>query len=208
MLTIRTDEYVVDVDKYINKMATTLHTRLLAYWELDTAEYRAYGRCYKIPSITGDGFIPAVFKEGVSSKDYKPVAANDKVTCTSFFGVGDTITYRNQNTVPVHLIFSVNLQRLWEVGFRADADVRRDVQNIVHNRHGFNITSMETGIDRVYAEYTSRSLREKLKTIDMQPYHTFRINFDLAYLINNDCVKKKSRPGVRIFDDPFDDTFE
>lgn len=205
MLTLRTDEYVVDVDKYINKLATHLHTKLLSYWELEDAEYRAYGRCYRIPATDGSGFVPAVFKTG--AKDYQMVAANDRVTCVSFFGVGETISFRNQNTVPVHLIFSVNLKRLWDVAFRADADARRDVQNIVHNKYNFSIVDMKTGIENVFAEYTSTSLREKLKSADMQPYHVFRINFELNYHINNDCVKKKSRPTVRVFDDPFADVF-
>lgn len=206
MLTLRTDIYVVDVDKYINQLATLLHTKLLSYWELDTAEYRAYGRCYRIPAKDNTGFIPAVFKEG--TKDYLPVAANDKVTCTSFFGVGETISYQGQNRVQVHMIFSVNLKRLWDVAYRADMDARRDVQNIVHNKYGFAITDIRTGIENVYQEYNSTTLREKLKAADMQPYHIFRINFDLTYNINNDCVKKKSRPTVDIFDDTFDDVFQ
>ena len=112
----------------------------------------------------------------------------------------------------MHLIVSVNLARLWgtELGgtgqSRADADVRVDVQNIVHNKFDMRITAIKTGIDNVYAEYPGS--RERLRTKDMQPLHVFRIDFDLSYNINNSCVKKKSRPSVRIFDDPFADVFE
>lgn len=204
MLILRTDEYIVDVDKHINKLATHLHTKLLDCWALNTAEYRAYGRCYRNPSKDGSGFVPEVYKGG---NEYGEVMVNDQVTAVSFFGVGETTSYKGQNTVPVHLVFAVNLERLWNVDFRADADARRDVQNIVHNKFGFHITEIKTGVDNVYAEYNSPTLKERLKTKDMQPYHLFRINFELSYSVNNDCVKSKPRPRIGVSEEPSVDEF-
>lgn len=167
----------VGIDVPIQLIQEGMFTYLCALWNMQPADYACYGRCYRNYTDT-KGYLPEVF---IGGKDYKDAFYNDKVTATSFFGItsGRSTLSEGLNTANVHLIFSVNLDKVKSIA-RADEEVRADVQKLLEQYISTDIDRI-TDIDRVYSEYTAWRTNDNTKLSDMHPKHCFRFNFDVTY---------------------------
>lgn len=175
------------IDVSIQRLQSYLHSELLAKWDIDTADYECYGRCYR--NQKEQGYIPEVFKGGTNGKEYHEVLLNDKVKAVSFFGVGANTTIgQDENTAQVHLIFWVNLKELSTATHRADEEIRNDVQQLLDKGlYMFIPTAAITGIDGVLTEYTGWRNTDNVNFRDMHPYHCFRFNMNLTYDYQQIC---------------------
>jgi hypothetical protein len=179
----------VGIDRHVQLLQSDVHGKLLTKWGIDTATYESYGRVSR--NKTADGYIAEVFTGNATlgETDYKEVYWNDLLSAISFFTVADRVEVDQMHKVDVGLIFFVNVQKLKPtITHRADEEVRIDVVNAVGKySYGFEYTGYETGIDNVLREYPGSRKSEGLKAVDMQPVHSFRINFSLVYNPNKNC---------------------
>jgi hypothetical protein len=186
MLITKTNPVGIDVP--VKKFQTFLHGRLKTAWSLETDDplYRCYGRCYR--NQTSDGYIAENYE---GENNYKEVYLDDALKAISFFGIGQRLNSDTGKLVTdVHLVFFVNLASLKaSITHRADEEVKRDVLNACDNgMFGFTFESIETGLQNVLREYPGSRRDDRLKFVDMQPKHCFRLNFSLNYNINvQDC---------------------
>lgn len=186
MLIVIDDPKGIDVP--IRKLQEKLHSYLMNAWILDpeddiqNALYQSYGRCYRNKKDTG--YIAEVY---VGSNEYKEVYWNDNLNAISFFGISSVINHNVGEIADVHMAFFVNISKLKPaLTNRADEEVRMDVLNMLGKGwFGFNLVSIELGIENVLKEYPG-SIRDKgLARVDMHPIHCFRINLKLNYNRNN-----------------------
>lgn len=178
MLIQRTD--VTGLDVMIQAYQSKLHTNICAEWGLDVnsaTDWLCYDRCYRNQYKTG--FVPEIYS---GNGNYKEVLLDDKTKVLSFFGIGDTLTQElDEISVNVHLLFFVNLEKVFAQ--RKDELARQDVMKFATSEYyGFKFDSVNIGIDRVLPEYNGSELRLKYK--DLQPFHIFRLNFNLKYNVN------------------------
>lgn len=175
----------VGIDVQLQKFQSYIHTRLIALWNV-TTEYECYARASR--NKTEDGYAAEIFTAG---KDYKPVYWNDTLSAISFFGIDQRMDNEGgQFTTKVHLVFFVNVKKLKpSITHRADEEVKKDVLNACGNgMFQFHLESVETGIENVLREYPGSRRDERLKYVDKQPVHCFRLNFTTTYKINvQDC---------------------
>lgn len=173
----------VGIDIIIQRFQKDLHDHLIDLWGLDQAsakDYLCHDRCYRNQNT--DGYLPELY---TTKGEYKELMVDDKVKALSFFGIGGNIDYdreNQQNIAQVHLIFFVDLKKLKATEARPDEEVRRDVE--LHLRAGYmgmNLTGVLIGIDNVFAEYNGWIKDRGIKYRDLQPFHCFRFNFELAY---------------------------
>jgi len=176
----------VGVDIPIQKLQVYLHDKLLVKWGLQTADYQAYGRCYRNQKEAG--YVAEVY---VGSNEYKEVYLDDRIAALSFFGLSGDIDHTITNTADVHLIYWVNIKRLKPaIAHRADEEVRKDVQVLVDNGYqGFQFAGIRLGIESVHQEYrgtvmAAQANLDTLKYRDMHPFHCFRLDFKVNYNIN------------------------
>lgn len=178
------------VDVRIQKMQQGLHDYLLTKWGITSAQYNAYGRCYR--NQRGSDWIPEVYN---GANEYQELFLDDRMAAISFFGISEAmITYANaSNHAEIHLIFLANIGTLKStLAWRADEEVRKDVQDYcIQGRFGFMLTGIDLWIDKVFREYGSWIRRQgedlqatQMKYRDMQPFHAFRLNFKVAYFID------------------------
>jgi hypothetical protein len=177
----------VGVDIPIQKLQLYLHEKLLAKWGLQNVDYEAYGRCYR--NQKEDGYVAEVY---VGGNEYKEVYLDDRISVLSFFGLSGDIEFEVTNTADVHLIFWVNIKRLYPaITHRADEEVRKDVQELVQKKmYGFTLTEVRLGIERVHQEYrgtimAAQANLDTLKYRDMHPFHCFRFDLKLLYDIKH-----------------------
>jgi hypothetical protein len=178
------------IDWYIQQQQMQLHKQLMAKWALDTEDatqnalYECYGRVYR--NATKDGYIAEMY---AGNKQYKEVYWNDKLYAISFFGLGNPMQRATLSTANVHLVFFVNLNKIKPgIAHRADEEVRNDVETITGRfSNGFVLTSTELWLQNVLKEYPGSRRDERLKFVDMQPVHCFRLNFTISYDANKNC---------------------
>lgn len=172
----------VGVDTHIDGLQKLLYTPLVAAWQLDAnsnKDYNSYARAYR--NQANDGHVPEVY---VGSKEYKEVMIDDKVKALSFFVLGESVPFNTgQYQAPIALIFCVQLNKLKNGTTREDEEVRSDVIRLVQNnlKWGFRFTGYETGIENVFKEFDGLRRNTGMKFRDMQPFHVFRLNFELTY---------------------------
>jgi len=172
----------VGIDVQLQKFQSLIHTRLTAAWNV-TDEYECYARASR--NKTDDGYIAEVLTSGIS---YKEVYWNEALAAISFFGSSTRSAHELGNLqTDVHLVFFVNLVKAKpSITHRADEEVRKDVINACEDGlFGFTLESVETGLENVLREYPGSRREDRLKAVDMQPQHCFRLNFSLSYDINN-----------------------
>lgn len=177
----------VGMDIPIQKLQTYLHDKLLAIWGITSAEYNAYGRCYR--NQKDDGYVAEVY---TGNNEYREVYLDDRIAAMSFFGISGDTEVEVENTASVHLIFWVNLSKLKApIVHRADEEVRVDVQKLLNKGvFGFSLKEISTGIERVLQEYAGTTQAEQanldgLKFRDMHPFHCFRFDMEVMYNKNN-----------------------
>jgi hypothetical protein len=169
------------IDISIQNFQKRLHDALITEWGLDgdsMIDYLCYDRCYR--NQRKDGFIPEVYS---LNGEYKEVLIDDKVKVLSFFGIGSTSNYikdEHLNESTVHLLFFVNLKALKSVTTRPDELIRQEIQSLCEAEfNGMELTSIQIGIDNILTEYTGAD--KLIKFRDMNPFHCFRLNFNLTY---------------------------
>jgi hypothetical protein len=166
----------VGKDVPIQRLQTKIHTALLTAWGIDTSEYACYDRCYA--NRSKGGYVAEVYN---GNNNYQPVGWDDSYSAVSFFGISDKETFNMILSVPVHLVFFVDLSKIKPDNTnRADEEARRDVLEIIGGgMFGFVFESVEVRVENVLREYKS-TLLDAVK-IDMHPIHSFRINLSLKY---------------------------
>lgn len=176
----------VGIDWHIQKLQTLIHNRLISadYWNIDSADYRCYGRCYR--NKTDDGYVAQNYESG---NDYREVYWDDSLKAISFFGTGNTVQIDMNAQADVHLVFFADVVKLAPtILHRADEEIKQDVLDIIgKNAHGFSVQSVETSLENVLKEYPGSRRDNRLKYVDMHPVHCFRINMRLIYNPNKIC---------------------
>lgn len=182
----------VDIDVPIQRLQQHLYTELLDLWSLEEGQYSAYGRCYR--NQTKDGYVPEVYD---GNDEYREVFCDDRLAALSFFGVGDTIPLSRKIRAviecPVHLVMFVQLDQIKNLTHRSDVEARRDVQTLVHERFGFGVQAIKTGIDNVFSEYSGTRRSDWLKFRDMHPFHVFRLDMLVNYTMYQGCELEKTQ---------------
>jgi hypothetical protein len=170
----------VGIDIPVQAFQTMLYNKLRTLWSVEYTEFAMYGRAYR--NQNKDGYSPEVY---IGGNEYQEVLFDDTLKASSFFGIGESIKVQNLNTVAeVFLIFMVNLDKIKPDTTRQDEEARIDVEKLCrHKLLGFTLTGIVTGIDNVFREYSGFG-KEKIKFMDQNPWHCFRLNFDLLYDIN------------------------
>jgi hypothetical protein len=171
------------VDLNIQKLQSFIHSKLIDLWQVSD-NYECYGRASR--NRTDDGYIAEIL---TSDKNYKEVYWNKALAAISFFGISTRATSELGSVLKTdaHLVFFVDLNKVKpSITSRADEEVRKDVINAcITGDYGFTFESIETGLENVLKEYPGSRRDDRLKFIDMQPVHCFRLNFSLQYDINN-----------------------
>jgi hypothetical protein len=178
-----TKQSVTGIDIPIQKFQTVLYNALKAKWPVDDTSFTMYGRAYR--NQTSDGYVPEVYK---SKDEYNDSYFDDTLKASAFFGLGEVTKVNNGDVVAnVFLIFMVNLDKVKPATTRNDEEVRIDVEQVIlAPLNGFNLTGVITGIDQVFKEYSGYKAVIGVKFRDMQPWHCFRLNFQVQYNIY-DC---------------------
>jgi hypothetical protein len=182
MLILKTDPVGIDVP--IHQLQSLLHNKLVQQWNVPNEKYKAYSRCYR--NNDGDNGYIAENYEG--DGEYKEVYWDDALSVVCFFGIGSSIRHDYvKELASVHLIFFVDLAKVKPaILHRADEEARKDVLNAIGpGRFGFDYSGYELGIENVLRDYPGSRRNNRLKAVDMQTVHCFRLNFKLLYSINN-----------------------
>lgn len=171
----------VGIDIMIERLQKKMFPLLLKKWGLVDGKYNCTPRCYRNQKETG--YIAELY---VGKNDYREVYYDDKVSATSFFGIGqeEKITDKNATVADVHLIFSVNLKEIKPGNERNDEAARLDVQSILDTwgqTMGFLLQGTITGIDKILYEYPGSRKEMGLKYNDMHPKLWFRFDMKLYY---------------------------
>lgn len=177
----------VGIDKIIDRLQVKMFEKLIAIWGIASDRYNCTPRCYRNKSE--DGYIAELFYGGLANgKDYEELYINDKVSVTSFFGVGqeEQVTQDNMTTANVHLIFSCNVVELKPLpaGQRNDEEVRLDVQKFLDSTgtaQGWLLTKVTSGLDKILSEYPGNRKDVGLKFKDMHPNLWFRFDLQIFY---------------------------
>lgn len=172
------------IDYSIAQLQKHLHDELMGLWGLDTEDpeqgalYRCYDRCNR--NKREGGYVAEIY---LGANEYEEVYWHDDINAISFFGTGAKEEHAANESTQVHLVFFVNLAKLKPgITHRADAEVRKDVQNVVSGGwYGFTHTSTEIWLENVLREYPGSYRDQRLKAVDMHPVHCFRLNFEVAY---------------------------
>jgi len=172
----------VDLDVYIQDRQQMLFDKLCARWNITEDEYKSFGRCYRNTKV--EGYVPEGYVD--EKKQYQDLFIDDNIPVTSFFGCDRISDSNGMLHADVHLIFSVNLDKVkQDVEHRADEEVRMDVYKLFTRDSVFAFNEMVIGTDNVFREYTA--WKKLIPNRDMQPNHFFRLNFTVKYLPNNNC---------------------
>ncbi|UXO94051.1 tail terminator protein [Pseudanabaena phage Pan5] len=183
MLIQRTNPVGADVQ--IQRFQSLIHSGLVKKWGIQANDtvYRCYSRCYR--NKTTDGYIAENYE---GSNEYKEVYWDDTLSALSFFGLSGPADFNTGTmTTGVHLVFFVNLQKLYpSISHRADEEVHKDVLSVIgKGMHGHTLTDITYWIENVLREYPGSRRDNRLAYVDMHPIHCFRLNFSLNYNINN-----------------------
>ncbi len=177
----------IGIDFSISQLQELLYTRLLTKkWPTGDAQvvYQSYPRCHRVQ--VEDGFTAMLYDGGL---EYREVYYDDTVDVVSFFGIDQRIKEDMMPTVGVHLVVFANLSRLKpSITHRGDEEVRNDFLSIIGDGlYGFELQSVELGIDSCLREYPGSRRNNRLTTADMEPAHCFRLNFDLYFENGINC---------------------
>lgn len=168
---------VTGIDIHIQKLQQELYPQILGLWPVNDGNFNLYGRAYR--NQKDSGYVPEVYN---GSGEYQDSYFNDTLKGSAFFGLGEIgkATKEGDITAMVYLIFMVNINAVKPGTTRNDEEVRIDMARICLQRvYGFFLSGIVTGIDQVFKEYNIKSIKFR----DMQPWHCFRLNFNITYNI-------------------------
>lgn len=174
------------IDVVIQRIQKRMFDSLIDIWDLDDPLYESFGRVYRNQDKDGK-YIPEAYD---SKGEYVDPLYNDKVSCTSFFGVASDQESLGGGLFKAkcHLIFSLNIAEVKPgLTHRGDEEVHADCLNVLRSALPYDsITDIITWNDNVFREYNGYKAQQGVNFTDMHPRHVFRINFDLTF-INNNC---------------------
>jgi hypothetical protein len=170
---------VTGIDIPIQKLQSLLYDQIKTIWSVTDSTFNMYGRAYRNQLLDGS-YIPEVY---VGNKEYKDSYFDDAKSGSAFFTYESTKVNGVDTIAVVSLIMMVNLAKIKPGTTRNDEEARVDIERMVSNGvYGFFLTGIVTGIDQVFKEYGTKSIKYR----DMQPWHCFRLNFNITYNIY-DC---------------------
>lgn len=165
----------VGVDIVIDKIQQDLYNNL-SWVDGGSDVYQCYPRAYK--NETENGITPEI---AVDNIDYSEVLFDDTFSATSFFTTGDSMPFSTgrKYQISVSLYFQLILTDLYpSVAHRADEEAHRDVLMILDkSSRGYNVTSVEKGIQNVYGEF----YKDEIKYDDTSKFHVFRIDLETTF---------------------------
>lgn len=178
MLVPRTQ--LVGVDKPIDGLQRYVFKHVLdEFGAVNDLQYTSYSRVYRNLSAAGKVIPEAYMGNGNYSENFH----DDKLDILSFFDVSEQVKFDGRFIVDVSQIYMVNLSRLNPSDDRADEVVRMKIYRIVE--HGMNfgmlLKGFDHGIKRTFADYD----QEVIKHTNLHPFHCFKFNFEVQYLIKN-----------------------
>jgi hypothetical protein len=135
-----------------------MESQLLTIWSADTGDCLFYGRSEKI------GEKDMFYQSG----NFKDIYGDSSKKFVSFVRVSLEMTYRNYRRVfNGKLVCQANLSELYSsITHRADAELRRDVEQVLILRCGKN-------------NYVGHTIINQNKVKDMHPFHTVEFNFNM-----------------------------
>ncbi|MFA5652411.1 MAG: hypothetical protein WC933_03530 [Candidatus Paceibacterota bacterium] len=143
---------------------------------LDWTNFDIYGRLY---ANERDG--KKVIEAHISNNDYKEIFIDDKKTAVIGFLVGENRSGFNIIKVPVQLICSCMLNKIYDSTERKDEYVLLEMLKLIEKHtHYPNEKQVKTKFSEVFAN-TDIS---RIKFRDMHPWFNFSIEFDLIYKNN------------------------
>lgn len=174
---------VTGVDIPIQKYQTVLYNALKTTWPITDSTFNMYGRAYR--NQTPDGYTPEIYK---GNDEYADSYFDDTLSGSAFWGVNEITKVTNGDVqANLFVIFMVNLDLIKPGTTRNDEEARIDTERIAMKRdYGFFLTGIITGIDQVFKDYSGYKTVKGIKFRDMQPWHCFRLNFQVTYNIY-DC---------------------
>lgn len=165
------------IDEHIDKLQSLINSKLITAWSIADDTYKCYPRCYR--NAEDNGYIAENY-EGAG--EYKEVYLDDTLKAISFFGIGNNIPAGAESKAEIHLVFFVNIDKVKPGSDRRDEEVRLDVYKILNRElFGFQVKGIITGLENVLREYPGSRRDDRLKNVDMHPFHCFRFDLELTY---------------------------
>ncbi len=130
-------------------------------------------------NMRNGNIIPEMY---VENGEYEEIIFDDRLDALCFFDLTGNEVVVDGDLVEqdVNLIFAVNLESIYPLidTYRAEAEVHRDVQNIIKLDGLTNVTinSVTPRLNAYGDLYT-----DNLKEFDMHPYHTFAVNLTIKF---------------------------
>ena len=132
-----------------------------------------YGRLYidEVNSVK----VP---KTHVGSGEYKEVLIDDRKTAVFGFFVGDTRSGLSMISVPVQLVCTCNLDKIFNSTERKDEEAIMQVLKIIKRN---TMIVHEQGIQTGFSNVFSQLSLDRYKFRDSHPWLNFSIGFDIVY---------------------------
>ncbi|MBF7090455.1 hypothetical protein IUY40_02705 [Flavobacterium sp. ALJ2] len=169
--------YTIENPKGIDKEIQLIQTSL--FDKLEWTPIDVFGRVHK--NISKDkGLVPEFY---LGKNEYKDVFTNDLKLANVFFIDDDehATTNRVFYYSDVKIVFMVDLKKVKpSIIHRADMEVEIDALKIVKRHRMFEVNGFEKGIETVFKGFSI----ERVKLLNMQPFHVFAITGKLKYKIN------------------------
>jgi hypothetical protein len=151
----------VGLDKYIQTIQNSIYERIQSLWTLTEAQILSFGRVYKIIE-EGNTF----YRWYTSGIDYIDPLMDDKYAVTFFFTEEGDRNFDTDFETEIGLVFHVNLSTLKpSITHRADEEVKWDVYKLLKPSERF-------------LGFSPSELDQRM---DLQPWHTFKVNLKLTY---------------------------
>lgn len=160
------------IDRQLLRIQTKLDTELT---KKEWTNVDVYGKLY-INQKDGANIAEAY----VGSGEYKEVLIDDRKTAVIGFFIGENRSGLNMIRVPVDLVCSCRLDKIYDTTERHDEEALLTVLKIV-KRYTPLLEPQENEIKTGLSNVFSRISAERIKFRDMQPWFNFSISFDIVY---------------------------
>lgn len=172
----------IGVDKVVDRLQVAIYNFLISTYSF--TEYESYPRCYK--NYKDGNVIPEMYN---LNGNYSEVLFDDKFNLTSFFLVSDESDRENVDIVSqdVSIIFQGLLNKLFPaIAHRADEELKAAIYNaLVACGQEDYLTSIETGVDKVYGDLRLLGdLENRVRLDDISNFNVIRFNLKVNYDID------------------------
>jgi hypothetical protein len=165
-MTVYSKSNPIGLDKSLLKIQEKIN-------EIGWSNISVYGRLY-VNQREGKKIAEAYS----GANEYKEILLDDSKNAVFGFFIDDTRVGLNMIRVPVELVCSCNLSKLYDSTERKDEEalmaVHKIIKRITKIVHEKNI---RTGLDNVFRRISIDSFRNR----DMHPWFNFSIEFDVVY---------------------------